>query len=80
MADQLKTITGNRGLQIEELLIFEQSRDGRLGVDLPEPAKVKTRLGGLERKKPLGLPNLSPASARRIIALIAAFIHWVHAP
>ena len=65
MADQLKTITGNRGLQIEELLIFEQSRDGRLGVDLPEPAKVKNRLGGLERKKPLGLPNLSEPQAVR---------------
>jgi len=59
MADQMDTITGNRGLRIEEPLIFEQSCDGRLGVDLPEPAKVTNRLGGVERKKPLGLPNLS---------------------
>ena len=59
MADQMNTITGNRGLRIEEPLIFEQNADGRLGVDFPEPAKVKSRLGGLERKSPVGLPNFS---------------------
>ncbi len=31
------TFSGNRGLQIEEALIFEQDAPGRCGVDLPEP-------------------------------------------
>jgi glycine dehydrogenase subunit 2 len=53
------TITGNRGLQIEEPLIFEQDSPGKCGVDLPEPPQFKSRLGGLERKRPIGLPGLS---------------------
>src|SRR4051812_41210766 len=53
------TISGNRGLQIEEPLLFEQDSPGRSGVDLPEPPPVKTRLGGLERQGAIGLPGLS---------------------
>jgi glycine dehydrogenase subunit 2 len=53
------TYSGNRGLQIEEPLIFEQGEEGRSGVDLPEPPKVASRLGGVERKGPIGLPGLS---------------------
>ena len=43
MADQPKsdTWTGNRGLMIEEPLIFEQDMPGRCGVDLPAPATVQ---------------------------------------
>ena len=33
-----ETFSGNRGLQIEEKLIFEQDSPGHCGVDLPEPA------------------------------------------
>ena len=53
------TLTGNRGLQIEEPLLFEQDSPGHCGVDLPEPPAHKSRLGGLERKAPIGLPGLS---------------------
>jgi len=53
------TITGNRGLQIEEKLIFEQDSPGHCGVDLVDPAPFRTRLGGLERARPIGLPGLS---------------------
>ncbi len=53
------TMSGNRGLQLEEPLIFERSEQGRCGVDLPEPPRVKARLGGMERKAPVGLPGLS---------------------
>ena len=53
------TFSGNRGLQIEERLIFEQDAPGRTGVDLPEPPQVKSRLGGIERKGAIGLPGLS---------------------
>ena len=53
------TISGNRGLQIEEPLLFEQDSPGHCGVDLPEPPAVRSRLNGLERKEPIGLPGLS---------------------
>ncbi|MEO8557541.1 MAG: aminomethyl-transferring glycine dehydrogenase subunit GcvPB [Rhodospirillales bacterium] len=55
----VETFSGNRGLQLEEPLIFEQDSPGRSGVDLPEPPAVKARLGGLERKGAVGLPGLS---------------------
>jgi len=53
------TFSGNRGLQIEEKLIFEQDEPGRSGVDLPEPPTVKDRLGGMRRRQGIGLPGLS---------------------
>src|SRR5215472_11253878 len=53
------TLTGNRGLQLEEGLIFEQDSPGHCGVDLPEAASHKSRLGGLKRQAPIGLPGLS---------------------
>jgi glycine dehydrogenase subunit 2 len=53
------TVSGNRGLQIEEPLLFEQNSAGRCGVDLPEPGPFRARLGGLERQGPIGLPGLS---------------------
>ena len=52
-------LAGHRGLQLEEPLSFEQDAPGRTGVDLPEPPKVKDRLGGLARKGAIGLPGLS---------------------
>ncbi|WP_417835763.1 aminomethyl-transferring glycine dehydrogenase subunit GcvPB [Thalassospira tepidiphila] len=53
------THTGNRGLVLEEQLIFEQGQPGRTGVDLPEPKGTKSRLGGLDRDNDVGLPGLS---------------------
>jgi glycine dehydrogenase subunit 2 len=55
----IETVSGNRGLQIEEPLIFEQDSPGHCGVDLPEPPHVRSRLNGLERRAPIGLPGLS---------------------
>jgi glycine dehydrogenase subunit 2 len=49
----------NRGLEIEELLLFEQDAPGRRGVDLPEPPAVADRLGAFKRVGPIGLPGLS---------------------
>ena len=54
-----ETFTGNRGLQLEEKLIFELDRPGRSGVDLPDVTKVKERLGAMTRRSAIGLPNLS---------------------
>ena len=53
------TFTGNRGLQIEEPLIFELGQPDRCGVDLPEPSRTKDRLNGLRRAGEIGLPGLS---------------------
>jgi glycine dehydrogenase subunit 2 len=65
-----ETFTGNRALQIEEALIFEAGRPEVTGVDLYEPAKVKPRLGGLERKAPIGLPGLTePETMRHYVRL-----------
>jgi len=58
-AAETATLTGNRGLQLEEPLLFEQDSPGHCGVDLPEPPPHKSRLGGLERQGPIGLPGLS---------------------
>ncbi|MBV8888814.1 MAG: aminomethyl-transferring glycine dehydrogenase subunit GcvPB [Alphaproteobacteria bacterium] len=52
-------MSGNRALQIEEPLLFEQDSPGHCGIDLPEPPPVKSRLGGLERRGAIGLPGLS---------------------
>jgi glycine dehydrogenase subunit 2 len=55
-----QTISGHRGLTLEEPLIFEQSSPGRAGIDLPAaPPLDLDRLGGLARKAPIGLPDLS---------------------
>ena len=53
------TFTGDRGLRLEEPLIFEQDAPGRTAVDLPDPPKAASKLGKLARKQPIGLPGLS---------------------
>ena len=60
-----ETQTGNRGLLLEEKLIFEQGVEGRTGVDLPPVPKINARLGKLRRKGAIGLPGLSEPQAIR---------------
>ncbi len=50
---------GNRGLRLEEPLIFELDTPGAVGVDLPDIPDAPDRLGGLARNGPIGLPRLS---------------------
>jgi glycine cleavage system P protein (glycine dehydrogenase) subunit 2 len=59
------TFTGNRGLSVEEALIFEIGRTETTGVDLEEPAKFSAKLGRLARTAPLGLPGLSEPEVMR---------------
>ena len=59
------TFSGNRGLAIEEALIFEIGRTDTTGVDLEEPAKLSSKLGRLARTAPLGLPGLTEPEAMR---------------
>jgi glycine dehydrogenase subunit 2 len=70
VAEETATFTGNRGLEIEEGLIFEIGRPENTGVDLDEPAPFEHRLGSLERQEPAGLPGLSePETMRHYVRL-----------
>jgi glycine dehydrogenase subunit 2 len=65
-----ETFAGNRGLAIEEPLIFEIGRSDTTGVDLEEPAPTPSRLGKLARTEPIGLPGLSePETMRHYVRL-----------
>ncbi len=68
--NELPTISGDRGLDHEEGLIFELGRAGMTGVDVPEVQMSETRLGGRRRKGPIGLPGLSePEVVRHYVRL-----------
>ena len=58
-AGGIETVHGHQGLRLEEPLLFEIDNPGAVGVDLPDPATVENRLGGLERHTPVGLPSAS---------------------
>jgi glycine dehydrogenase subunit 2 len=67
---ELATISGDRGLDHEEPLIFEIGRDGMTGVDLPNVQIADTRLGGMRRRQAIGLPGLSePEVVRHYVRL-----------
>ncbi|HEX8193024.1 MAG TPA: aminomethyl-transferring glycine dehydrogenase subunit GcvPB [Allosphingosinicella sp.] len=83
--DGAETWTGNRALMLEEPLIFEIGDEGTTGVDF-EPAVQEVtighraadndaafagdRLGGLQRRRPIGLPGLSePQTVRHYTRL-----------
>lgn len=53
-----ETFTGNRGLQLEEPLIFELDTPGLHGVDWPDTKLSESFLNGLTRSR-IGLPGLS---------------------
>jgi glycine dehydrogenase subunit 2 len=64
------TVTGNKALMLEEALIFEIGSTETTGVDLAEAPKVASRLGGLERRRPIGLAGLSePETVRHYTRL-----------
>jgi glycine dehydrogenase subunit 2 len=64
------TVSGSKGLDQAEKLIFEIGTPRRTGVDLPEPKGTKSRLGGHERQGEIGLPGLSePETLRHYVRL-----------
>ena len=66
----LPTISGDRGLDHEEKLIFELGRPGVSGVDMPQVEIGSSRLAGQRRKGPIGLPGLSePEVVRHYVRL-----------
>jgi len=60
-----RTFTGNRGLMLEEPLLFECGRAETSGVDLEPVPDHAPRLGGLARTAPIGLPGLAEGSCVR---------------
>ena len=58
-AAAVETFTGNRGLQLEEKLIFEQGQPDRCAVDLPAVPRVARRLGAVKPRAGIGLPGLA---------------------
>ncbi len=67
--EELATISGDRGLDHEEKLIFELGH-GATGVDLPDVQIAADRLGGMRRNGPIGLPGLSePEVVRHYVRL-----------
>jgi glycine dehydrogenase subunit 2 len=65
-----QTFTGNRALMLEEPLIFEMDERDGTGVDFAPAPKAASRLGGLERNRPIGLPGLSePQTVRHYTRL-----------
>lgn len=68
---QVETITGNRGLQIEEGLIFDNGALDVTGVDFPAADDaLEDRLGTLARTSEIGLPGLSePETMRHYVRL-----------
>jgi glycine dehydrogenase subunit 2 len=65
----IATISGDRGLDHEEALIFELGH-GAVGVDLPDVKVADARLGGMRRKGEIGLPGLSePEVVRHYVRL-----------
>ena len=68
--DVAPSLSGHRGLSMEEPLLFEQGRTHRSGVDLPPVPKVESKLGGLARAGEIGLPGLSePQVIRHFVRL-----------
>ncbi len=64
------TVSGSRGLEQAEPLIFERGNLEHCGVDLPQPKGTKTRLGGLDREGVIGLPGLAePETMRHYVRL-----------
>ena len=65
----IATISGDRGLDHEEPLIFEPGH-GASGVDFPDVKVSDDRLGGMRRKDKIGLPGLSePEVVRHYVRL-----------
>jgi glycine dehydrogenase subunit 2 len=67
-----ETWTGNRALMLEESLIFEIGDTETTGVDfeMASTSSASSRLGGLERNRPIGLAGLSePETVRHYTRL-----------
>ena len=60
-----ETFTGNRGLNMEEALIFESGRFDATGVDIDQPPAFQSKLGPHARHSAIELPGLTEPEAIR---------------
>ncbi len=63
--EAVTTFSGNKALMLDEPLIFELGSSETYGVDIDVMEPVESRLGGLERNKPIGLAGLSESETVR---------------
>src|ERR1700720_3768733 len=64
-APERETFTGNRGLNMEEALIFESGRFDATGVDIDQPPAFESKLGPHARQSAVELPGLTEPEAIR---------------
>ena len=74
-----QTFTGNRGLQLEEKLIFEIGTYDNCGVDLEEVPQVDSRLGDCAAHSDVDLPGLSEPEAMRHFVRLSQKNHAIDA-
>ena len=74
-----QTFTGNRGLQLEEKLIFEIGTYDNCGVDLEDVPQVESRLGDCAAHGDVHLPGLSEPEAMRHFVRLSQKNHAIDA-
>ena len=74
-----QTFTGNRGLQLEEPLIFEIGSFDNCGVDLESLPQVDSRLGDCAAAGDIDLPGLSEPEAMRHFVRLSQKNHAIDA-
>jgi glycine dehydrogenase subunit 2 len=74
-----QTFTGNRGLQLEEPLIFEIGTYDNCGVDLEDVPQVASRLGDCAAVGDIDLPGLSEPEAMRHFVRLSQKNHAIDA-
>ncbi len=74
-----QTFTGNRGLQLEEPLIFEIGSYENCGVDLEAVPDTKSRLGDCAAAGDIDLPGLSEPEAMRHFVRLSQKNHAIDA-
>ena len=74
-----QTFTGNRGLQLEEPLIFEIGTADKCGVDLEAVPPTDTRLGDCAAEANVNLPGLSEPEAMRHFVRLSQKNHAIDA-
>jgi len=74
-----QTFTGNRGLQLEEPLIFEIGSYENCGVDLEDVPQTETRLGDCSAPGDIDLPGLSEPEAMRHFVRLSQKNHAIDA-
>ena len=74
-----QTFTGNRGLQLEEALIFEIGSYDNCGVDLEDVPQVESRLGDCAANGDIDLPGLSEPEAMRHFVRLSQKNHAIDA-